>query len=156
MSPYRDVLAFMKIGQPASCPDTLQSLAAEEMLQHELIAAGRACGAYALAFTPTAHPLALRSRLMLEELGEVLVAMGEGNMEEVADGLVDLEYVTVGAAITLGIPHEKCWEEVQRANLAKYPDGHVLRDAQGKVQKPPGWTPPDIKGVLARFSKSQP
>lgn len=26
----------------------------------------------------------------------------------------------------------------------------VIRDASGKIQKPPGWTPPDIKGVLAR------
>ena len=26
----------------------------------------------------------------------------------------------------------------------------TLRDAQGKVQKPPGWTPPDIAGALAK------
>lgn len=45
------------------------------------------------------------------------------------------------------------WDEVQRSNEAKaieQPDGSfkVVRRADGKILKPPGWTPPDIAGVL--------
>jgi predicted HAD superfamily Cof-like phosphohydrolase len=41
---------------------------------------------------------------------------------------------------------------VHAANMAKrLPDGTVLYDGEGKVQKPVGWQPADISAVLARF-----
>lgn len=38
-------------------------------------------------------------------------------------------------------------------------NGHgrvAIRDAGGKVQKPPGWTPPDVAGVLAQAQSHHP
>jgi predicted HAD superfamily Cof-like phosphohydrolase len=32
--------------------------------------------------------------------------------------------------------------------MAKLVDGKVIRRADGKVQKPEGWQPPDIKRIL--------
>jgi hypothetical protein len=32
--------------------------------------------------------------------------------------------------------------------MAKLVDGKVIRREDGKILKPAGWTPPDIKGVL--------
>lgn len=63
------------------------------------------------------------------------------DIEAVADGLADLIYVAVGAALSFGIPLERVWTEVQSANMRKV-GGPVRSD--GKRGKPPGWTPPDI------------
>ena len=41
------------------------------------------------------------------------------------------------------------FREVHRSNMAKVgPGGKVLRREDGKILKPEGWTPPDLKGVL--------
>lgn len=89
----------------------------------------------------------LRRKLMLEELDETVKAMHEGDLPEVADGLADLIYVAIGTAISYGIDLREVWSEVHRTNMAKV-GGHRRDD--GKWQKPPDWTPPDIAGVLAR------
>ncbi len=118
--------------------------------------------------TPGGKLALLRARLMLEELAETLFALSKGDMVELADGLADIVYVTVGTAVAYGIPFDRVFAEVQRSNMAKTvpcpkcpplihdarcPEcggrGRVmLRDAGGKVVKPPGWTPPDVAGVL--------
>lgn len=120
---------------------------------------------------------ALRARLMLEELGEVIEAIVEQDTVKYADGLADLCYVTIGSAVQCSIPLPDVWAEVQRANMSKFPtcdlcrgSGRVpasitrnmvicgecngygrvaIRDAGGKVQKPPGWSPLDIAAVLS-------
>jgi len=38
--------------------------------------------------------------------------------------------------------------EVHRSNMAKLVDGKVIRREDGKVLKPEGWTPPDVKGAM--------
>lgn len=87
----------------------------------------------------------LRSRLILEESGELLSAIADGDLVEVADGIADLIYVAVGAALEFGIPLELVWSEVHRSNMAKVGGA---RRADGKVLKPDGWQPPDIAGAL--------
>lgn len=124
---------------------------------------------------PTEARLAyLRAALLLEEVAETLAALGRRDKVEVADGLADVCYVAAGMAATYGIPLGDVWDEVQRSNMAKstpcectvdaaaeyeadldcaicHGTGRqVIRDATGKVLKPPGWTPPDVAGVLAR------
>lgn len=99
--------------------------------------------------------LAGRARYLVEELGETLVALVQGDEAEVLDGLADLIYVAVGAAITLDLPLTEAWAEVQATNMAKAPGGAVVRDAAGKIMKPPGWSPPDLVAVLARYRAGQ-
>ena len=76
------------------------------------------------------------------------VDKGDDQMEklaEIADGLVDLIYVSVGMALKLGIPLEEVWDEVHKINMAK--DRKYVRP-DGKVVKPPEWKPPAIKTLL--------
>lgn len=72
---------------------------------------------------------------------------GPTDIVEAADALADLRYVTEGAALEWGIPLDAVTDEVHRSNMAKT-GGPVRGD--GKILKPPGWTPPDVAGVLAR------
>ncbi len=69
------------------------------------------------------------------------------NLEEAIDGCIDTLVVTYGTLEAIGVDGEPFADEVMRSNMAKK-NGPV--DAHGKVGKPPGWTPPNIAGVLAR------
>lgn len=89
----------------------------------------------------------LRATLVEEEAAEFAAAVRAGDLVETADAIADLLVVTYGAALCFGIPIDAVFEEVHRTNMAKA-DG-PLRD-DGKRLKPPGWTPPDVAGVLAR------
>lgn len=109
---------------------------------------------------PTAHQLSLMIELIGEEYIETRDALGKlydarrhtddeqrEALAEVADGLADLIYVAVGAALELGIPLAKVWAEVHRSNLAKVrPPIRVRED--GKILKPENWTPPDVLGAV--------
>lgn len=94
---------------------------------------------------PDRHARRLRMRLIHEEADELLKAIDAGDVVETADGIADLVYVALGAALEFGIPIEEVWHEVQRSNMAKVGGG---RRADGKILKPEGWRPPDIPGVL--------
>ena len=55
-----------------------------------------------------------------------------------------------GVAWRLNIPLNAVFAEVHRSNMAKLmPDGSVLRREDGKIQKPPHWSPPDVARILA-------
>jgi predicted HAD superfamily Cof-like phosphohydrolase len=74
------------------------------------------------------------------------------------DALADLMYVIEGAAITMGVNMTPILAEVQRTNISKMPSYVAEKDAQhqgapikradGKIEKPPGWQPPNIEEQL--------
>ena len=99
---------------------------------------------------PDEHERDLRYDLLKEEFDEYRTAENDDDLVEIADALADLIYIACGTAVSYGIPLDKVFEEVHRSNMAKLVDGKVLRRADGKVQKPEGWTPPDIAGVLKK------
>jgi predicted HAD superfamily Cof-like phosphohydrolase len=71
------------------------------------------------------------------------------NMVEVADALGDLDYVIEGMRIEMGIDGAPIAAEIHRSNMSKLgPDGKPIKREDGKVVKPPSWTPPDIAGCL--------
>lgn len=86
-------------------------------------------------------------KLSFEEVFEHLLGTGRirADLAKLADGLADLDYVVEGMRLECGIPGAAVAAEVHRANMAKV-DGPRRED--GKILKPEGWTPPDIKGVL--------
>lgn len=92
----------------------------------------------------------LRTNLIEEEVtGELIPALDSGNIIEIADAIADSIVVLIGTALAYGIPLKQVWKEVHRSNMAKMqPDGTVKRRADGKILKPEGWTPPDIKGII--------
>ena len=88
-------------------------------------------------------------KLIREEFDELVRAYFEKDMVEIADGCADLKWVIEGLEHTLQIPQQAVWDEVSRSNLSKIsPTGKVLKRDDGKVLKPDGWTPPDIKKIL--------
>jgi predicted HAD superfamily Cof-like phosphohydrolase len=107
---------------------------------------------------PTIPPddrVALRRNLIDEEINvELLPAIDRGDLPAIADGLADAIYVIVGTALEYGIPLDRVWEAVQRANMAKVDPatGKVQKRADGKVLKPNGWKSPDVAAILARVA----
>jgi predicted HAD superfamily Cof-like phosphohydrolase len=79
-----------------------------------------------------------------EELKE---AVANEDTVEVLDALIDILVVTIGAINSIGADAEGAWNEVMRTNFAKVdPEtGKVRRREDGKVLKPEGWQPPNLK-----------
>lgn len=123
---------------------------------------------------PAPDVVYLRARLVTEEFGEFIAALSgvdaadaqrlvnhlqeemkayfldrkepaRPNIVDLADAIADLKYVLEGTNLAFGIDGEPVWDAVQKANMAKA-GGPV--SPEGKRLKPPGWTPPDIEGVL--------
>ena len=93
----------------------------------------------------------LYMELITEEFQELVEAFLAKDMVEIADACADLKWVIEGLEHTLKIPQQEVWNEVARSNHAKIgADGKVHKRPDGKVLKPEGWTPPDIKGVLKK------
>lgn len=95
--------------------------------------------------TPAIRRPELRAELIREEAKETVEAIERGDLVEAIDGMCDLLCVVYGTALEFGINLAPYWDEVHRTNMAKA--GGPVRD-DGKRLKPPGWTPPDIAGVL--------
>ncbi|MFF2376570.1 MazG nucleotide pyrophosphohydrolase domain-containing protein [Streptomyces xiamenensis] len=73
-----------------------------------------------------------------------------GAYRAVAKELADVLYVTYGTADALGIDLPAVFTEVHRSNMSKLDaDGRVLRRADGKVLKGPGYQPPVLEGLVA-------
>jgi predicted HAD superfamily Cof-like phosphohydrolase len=123
---------------------------------------------------PADERVRLRARLVAEEFFEVMRSLyghhaglnvsestieavirnspTNVNLVELADGLADLDYVVEGTRLEFGIEGDAIAREVHRRNMQKR-KGPVRAD--GKIEKPPGWTPPDIAGELA-MQKEEP
>jgi predicted HAD superfamily Cof-like phosphohydrolase len=122
-------------------------------------------------FDPRA--IALHTGFQLEELAEKIAAIPNADLQrlvhdmqaigslmkagafdadvanadrlELADGDVDVMVVTVGSLMSQGVNVQGACGEVNRSNLDKLlPDGSVLKDANGKIQKPEGWKKPNL------------
>ena len=101
-------------------------------------------------YLPGEEERILRRKLLKEEFYEYLDGEDKDDIVEIADALADLIYIACGTAVSYGIPLDKVFAEVHRSNMAKLVDGKPLYREDGKVMKPAGWTPPDVKGVLEK------
>ena len=95
---------------------------------------------------PDEKTMQLRCDLIKEELNELEHAMKTKNLKEVADALTDILYVTYGAGYAYGIDLDKCFKEVQKANMSKFgKDGKPIYNEKGKVMKGPNYLAPNLK-----------
>jgi predicted HAD superfamily Cof-like phosphohydrolase len=95
---------------------------------------------------PDDKTMQLRFDLIKEELNELEHAMKTKNLKEIADALTDILYVTYGAGYAYGINLDKCFKEVQRANMSKLGnDGKPIYNEKGKVMKGPNYSEPNLK-----------
>lgn len=119
--------------------------------------------------TPPDDRVRLRLKLVAEECFEFLQACGVpvGHLHEqvqeeislvpelkidlvaVADAFEDIGYVVEGSRLEFGINGEPIADEVHRSNMAKFGPGSWKRE-DGKIMKPPGWRPPDIRRELRK------
>jgi len=101
----------------------------------------------------------LRMRLIAEEYKELMdelldLRAGKGDYQNLAKEMADVMVVVVGTAQLFDIPFTEVFEEVMRSNMSKIPeDGVVLRREDGKVLKPPTYSPADLT-FLDEFSKA--
>ena len=87
----------------------------------------------------------LRIDLIKEELEELIDAIHNKDLLEVADALTDILYVTYGAGHAFGIDLDKCFDEVQNSNMSKLgEDGKPIYNESGKVMKGPNYFKPDL------------
>lgn len=118
----------------------------------------------------------LRAKLQLEETLELLSALNVGlvlkepaekgahltfddldycvypeqmDLIEVIDACVDIQVISTGTMVSMGIPDYHVVEGVDANNLTKVEDG-VIRDEFGKILKPPGYQPVDILGLITK------
>jgi len=91
----------------------------------------------------------LRYSLIEEELSELKTAFNKKDINEVADALTDILYVTYGAGHAFGINLDKCFSEVQNSNMSKLGDnGKPIYNEYGKVMKGPKYFKPNLKKFL--------
>lgn len=88
--------------------------------------------------------------LIDEEHKELHEAVEANDRVEQLDALVDILVVTLGAIRAGGFDGEGAWEEVMRTNFAKIDPatGKVRKREDGKVLKPEGWQPPDLRSYI--------
>lgn len=81
---------------------------------------------------------------------ELKTAINNNDRVEQLDALIDILVVTIGAIHSMGADAEGAWKEVMRTNFAKIDKdtGKVRKREDGKVLKPLGWEPPNLKDFV--------
>jgi len=93
----------------------------------------------------------LRHSLIREEFREVDEELfphhaGRPDEKKLTKELADLMYVTIGTAITFGLPLEEVFAEVHKSNMSKLTkEGYVLRREDGKVLKSDQYQEPNLE-----------
>ena len=90
--------------------------------------------------------------LIKEEYTELGEAINNNDKTETLDALIDILVVTIGAIHSMGSDAEGAWKEVMATNFAKIDKetGKVRKREDGKVLKPLGWEPPNLKPFLKK------
>lgn len=93
----------------------------------------------------------LRVSLCVEECKEVEEELWLNSPEfidkkRLTKELADLLYVTIGTAVTFGLPLEEVFNEVHKSNMSKLgEDGKPIYREDGKVLKGPNYKEPDLE-----------
>jgi NTP pyrophosphatase (non-canonical NTP hydrolase) len=92
----------------------------------------------------------LYRNLIVEEFWEFQDAYKKNIETEQLDACMDMIWVILGYCKMKGYDVDGAWAEVARSNLAKIDPstGKVKKREDGKVLKPEGWTPPNLKQFI--------
>lgn len=100
---------------------------------------------------PQPHVSLLRIQTLIEEIGELALALGNGDLLKVLDGLTDIQYFLDGTYLACGLSalKDQAMEEVHRSNMTKMgADGRPIINAAGRVVKGPNYEPPRLELLL--------
>ena len=64
----------------------------------------------------------------------------------------DVVYTTIAPFVVMGVDFDEAFRRVHESNMAKDPS---LRDANGKILKPPGWVKPDLSDLVKLEAKKE-
>lgn len=157
LNAFRDVITFMTIGgQKMSpkvevSPDRAAVLFRLKLIAEELHETALAAGFNMSIHCHDTHHTEVGFAFRYNYTFKKYVPF---NPIEVADGLTDILYVTLGGMATFGMPAEELFNEVHASNMSKFVRNETtgalecVKNAEGKVQKPASYRKPDIKGVL--------
>lgn len=100
--------------------------------------------------TPDWETARARAEHVAEEARELMEAVEARDLVEVADALADLDYLSIGTAVNLGLPWARVFAEVHRSNMEKQrsPGSPDQSASKQGIVKPAGWIAPDVAGVL--------
>jgi len=92
--------------------------------------------------------------LLHEAMSRVSLVLTSGSSfvseDDIDRNLSYAEIVIRGIAATYGIPLDEVFDEIHKSNMSKvFPDGKGRKDEGGKVQKPEGYSKPNIQAILA-------
>lgn len=143
---YNRVKEFMqKVGQDTpdrvTIPDDKIRILRAKLILEEALETVHALGVEVLAGG--------EEGTLIQEKSLHYSAPGKVDVIEVVDGCADISVVTMGTLIAFGVDDDPVLEEVDESNLRKFEPGSYRRE-DGKWMKPPGWTPPDIRGSIER------
>ena len=100
---------------------------------------------------PDEKRVALRLRLLYEEMKELEDAIDKGSVVDVLDALTDIQYVLDGAYLEFGMGRikQKAFDEVHQSNMSKLDKDHmpIVRE-DGKILKGPNYFPPNLIKVI--------
>lgn len=98
-----------------------------------------------------------RLKMLSEEFREYMEAEKLGDPTNICKEAADMVIVIYGTiAAAYGVDLDKVIREVMASNMTKVkPDGTVIKNEWGKVQKPEGYRPPDLAPILGDLSAWQ-
>jgi predicted HAD superfamily Cof-like phosphohydrolase len=95
-----------------------------------------------------------RVKFLHEELREFEEGLAAGDVNEMADALVDLVVVAMGTAWILNFPWQELWDDVQRANMSKVRALSTSESKRGTtydIVKPKNWQKPKTEEILNAY-----
>lgn len=93
------------------------------------------------------HFLIFRSHIIIEEVGETLIAVANGDEIEAADGIGDSIVVLLGLAVICNLPMDTILKEINRSNMSKgfYDE---IGGRKKSIYKGKNYSPPDIESAI--------
>lgn len=120
----------------------------------QLLEFSNAFGSYYKKYPSTDVPseiVELRIKLMKEELEELVEAVQNEPLENIAKELSDILYVLLGIVMAYGLQDkfEEIFTAVHKSNMSKLgEDGKPIHREDGKIIKSKNYKKPDIRSII--------
>lgn len=124
----------------------------EDANVHELVREFHLTYGHPVRTSPTLATLEeqeLRLALIKEEVKELEDALAAGDLTEVFDALLDIEWITNTCYHAFGLPRDEGMLEVARSNRSKLDEnGNPIYFPNGKIAKGPNYSPPNLEEII--------
>jgi predicted HAD superfamily Cof-like phosphohydrolase len=142
------LLARQRVPNRPTEPTEAERIRVVRVMIEEALEMAKGFGVAVRMKPPTVPPPRTPMLVQVKDLVFAPTVRGFDEVEAV-DGAVDLRVTATAALSACGIADEEPQQIVDEANLSKFGPGHSFRD-DGKLIKPPDFTPPDIAGAIQR------